>query len=156
MAEDMLFADDDVFSDDASAHPHPNVWRILIADDEPDVHRITRMVLSGFQFDGRRLELISAYSGEETRQIMAENHDIAMILLDVVMEDDHAGLEVARYIREELNNRYTRIVLRTGQPGQAPEHETKPILAPVIEQIPSMRVSSSETNEKTKPLTQYL
>ncbi|MAD45015.1 MAG: phosphodiesterase [Oceanospirillaceae bacterium] len=123
MAEDMLFADDDVFSDDASAHPHPNVWRILIADDEPDVHRITRMVLSGFQFDGRRLELISAYSGEETRQIMAENHDIAMILLDVVMEDDHAGLEVARYIREELNNRYTRIVLRTGQPGQAPEHE---------------------------------
>ncbi|WP_296984491.1 MULTISPECIES: DUF3369 domain-containing protein [unclassified Thalassolituus] len=123
MADDMLFADDDVFSDSPAVPASHNVWRVLIADDEPDVHRITRMVLSGFQFDGRRLELLSAYSGEETRQIMAANHDIAMILLDVVMEDDHAGLEVSRYIREELNNRYTRIVLRTGQPGQAPEHE---------------------------------
>ena len=54
---------------------------------------------------------------------MAANDDIAMILLDVVMEDEHAGLNVVRYIREELGNRYTRIVLRTGQPGQAPEHE---------------------------------
>jgi len=123
MAEDMLFADDNPFSDSPSHATNNQVWRILIADDEPDVHRITRMVLSGFQFDGRRLELLSAYSGEETRQIMQNNDDIAMILLDVVMEDEHAGLEVARYIREELNNRFTRIVLRTGQPGQAPEHE---------------------------------
>lgn len=123
MAEDSLFADDDLFADDNSSNTPEQSWRILIADDEPDVHRITRMVLSGFQFDGRRLELLSAYSGEETRQIMAQNDDIAMVLLDVVMEDDHAGLDVARYIREELHNRYTRIVLRTGQPGQAPEHE---------------------------------
>ena len=123
MAEDSLFADDDLFADDKDSATPEYTWRVLIADDEPDVHRITRMVLSGFQFDGRRLELLSAYSGDEACQIMAQNDDIAMILLDVVMEDDHAGLDVARYIREELRNRYTRIVLRTGQPGQAPEHE---------------------------------
>jgi len=123
MADDSLFADDDLFSEDSSVSTPEQTWRVLVADDEPDVHRITRMVLSGFQFDGRRVELLSAYSGEETRQIMAEHDDIAMVLLDVVMEEDHAGLNVARYIREELRNRYTRIVLRTGQPGQAPEHE---------------------------------
>ena len=122
--------DDFLFADDAGAAPESKTkaaekahWRVLIADDEPDVHRITRMVLTSFQFDGRKVELISAYSGEEARQIMRDNDDIAMALLDVVMEEDHAGLNVARYIREELNNRYTRIVLRTGQPGQAPEQE---------------------------------
>ena len=123
MADDSFFADDDLFSEDSAVSTPEQTWRVLVADDEPDVHRITRMVLSGFQFDGRRVELLSAYSGEETRQIMAEHDDIAMVLLDVVMEEDHAGLNVARYIREELRNRYTRIVLRTGQPGQAPEHE---------------------------------
>ena len=123
MADDSLFADDDLFATGDNTHIPEHTWRVLIADDEPDVHRITRMVLSGFQFDGRRLELLSAYSGEEACQVMAQNGDIAMILLDVVMEDDHAGLNTARYIREELRNRYTRIVLRTGQPGQAPEHE---------------------------------
>ncbi len=122
MADDALFADDDLFAPENNT-ASGQTWRILVADDEPDVHRITRMVLSGFQFDGRRVELLSAYSGEEARQIMEANDDIAMVLLDVVMEDDHAGLNVARYIREELRNRYTRIVLRTGQPGQAPEHE---------------------------------
>lgn len=124
MTNDFLFADDNDASEEL---PTPTAdapsWRVLVVDDEPDVHRITRMVLTGFQFDGRKVELISAYSGEEAREIMRDNDDIAMALLDVVMEEDHAGLNVARYIREDLRNRYTRIVLRTGQPGQAPEQE---------------------------------
>jgi len=124
MTDDFLFAEDnDATEEPSSPIPEKPLWRVLVADDEPDVHRITRMVLTGFQFDGRKVELLSAYSGEEARQIMRENDDIAMALLDVVMEEDHAGLNVARYIREELNNRYTRIILRTGQPGQAPEQE---------------------------------
>jgi response regulator RpfG family c-di-GMP phosphodiesterase len=123
MNDDLLFADDDDTGNTPQNRDASLTWRVLVADDEPDVHRITRMVLSGFSFDGRKVELISAYSGEEACDIMAQNNDIAMALLDVVMETDNAGLEVARYIREQLNNRYTRIVLRTGQPGQAPEHE---------------------------------
>ncbi|MEN9465201.1 MAG: hypothetical protein RL217_1382 [Pseudomonadota bacterium] len=121
MNDDLLFADDIPVT--PSSLPTKEPWRVLIVDDEPDVHRITRIVLANFQFDGRMLDLLSAHSGKEAKAIMASHNDIAMILLDVVMEEDHAGLEVARYVREELKNRYTRIILRTGQPGQAPEHE---------------------------------
>lgn len=125
MPNDLLFANDPPSHIDPSipGSTDTRCWRVLVVDDEPDVHRITRMVLTGFQFDGRRVELISAYTGEEAREIMQQNDDIAVALLDVVMEEDHSGLEVARFIREDLHNRYTRIVLRTGQPGQAPEQE---------------------------------
>lgn len=120
MDKDFLFADDIIVDNDPIQTAR---WRILIVDDEPDVHRITRLVLSGFQFDGQRLEFLSAYSGDEACQIMAQEQDIAMVLLDVIMETDRAGLDVARFIREELRNPYTRIVLRTGQAGQVPEHD---------------------------------
>lgn len=124
MSNDLLFANDSSpLEGNLSTSQDKPCWRVLVVDDEPDVHRITRMVLTGFQFDSRRIELISAYSGEEAREIMQNHNDIAVALLDVVMEEDHSGLEVARYIREELHNRFTRIVLRTGQPGQAPEQE---------------------------------
>ncbi len=98
-------------------------WRVLIVDDEPEVHDITRLVLSGFRFENRPLTFLSATSGEQAREILRLNPDIAVMLLDVVMEHERAGLDVVRYAREELGNRFVRIVLRTGQPGQAPEHE---------------------------------
>jgi len=96
-------------------------WKILLVDDEPDVHAVTRMALSGFSFAGRELEFISAHSGEEAKKAIVENPDTAVMLLDVVMETDHAGLDVARFVREDAANQAVRIVLRTGQPGQAPE-----------------------------------
>ena len=96
-------------------------WRILIADDEPDVHTVTRMLLKDFVFEGRGLEFLSAESAEQTRAIMRNTRDIAVVLLDVVMESEQAGLEVVRTIRHELGNTNVRIILRTGQPGYAPE-----------------------------------
>jgi CheY-like chemotaxis protein len=126
MSDQALFSDDEhLLRDDAEQSPmiEDLTWKVLIADDEPDVHKVTRMVLHNFSFDGLKLELISAYSGQEAKKIMASRDDIALAMLDVVMEDEHAGLEVARYIREDLKNCYTRLVLRTGQPGQAPENE---------------------------------
>lgn len=98
-------------------------WRMLIVDDEPDIHKITEMALGGVSFEGRSLEFINAYSGVEAKQLMKTEQDIALVLLDVVMETNHAGLEVARFIREDLQNHLTRIVLRTGQPGEAPEEK---------------------------------
>lgn len=98
-------------------------WKVLIVDDEPDVHSMTRMVLGDFFFEGRSLEFISAYSGEESLKIIKEDPEIAIILLDVVMETNTAGLDVARQIREVLNNQFMRIILRTGQPGFAPEQK---------------------------------
>ncbi|MEH6448624.1 MAG: DUF3369 domain-containing protein [Oleispira sp.] len=126
MSDQALFNDDEPLFGGDDKQPQivgDQTWKVLIADDEPDVHKVTRMVLHNFSFDGLKLELISAYSGQEAKDIMASRDDIALAMLDVVMEDEHAGLEVARYIREDLHNRYTRLVLRTGQPGQAPENE---------------------------------
>lgn len=94
-------------------------WKILIVDDELDVHKVTRLVLSGFEFGGRTLELYSAYSAAEARELLGAHPDMAVILLDVVMEDDDAGLKLVRHIRKEQHNNAVRIILRTGQPEQA-------------------------------------
>ncbi|WP_420264490.1 response regulator [Candidatus Magnetominusculus dajiuhuensis] len=96
-------------------------WKIMIVDDEPEVHAMTSLALRSFAYDGKSLELLSAYSGSEAKRLISDNTDTALILLDVVMEDDLAGLNTARYIREELKNNLVRIVLRTGQPGQSPK-----------------------------------
>jgi putative nucleotidyltransferase with HDIG domain len=109
------------FAPETSAKVLP--WKVLIVDDEPEVHNVTRLVLSGFRFEQRPLEFLSAYSAREARDIIRMHPDVAVMLLDVVMETDQAGLEVVRFVREELSNTFVRIVLRTGQPGQAPEHD---------------------------------
>lgn len=103
--------------------PSLNPWVILVVDDEPEVHSITRIALSGFRFRDREIKMISAYSGDEARKIIAEQSDIALIYLDVVMETDDAGLKVVEFIRDEMKNPFVRIILRTGQPGSAPERE---------------------------------
>jgi len=98
-------------------------WKVLIADDEKEVHNITTSVLSKFEFSQRGLEFLHAYSGAEAVEIVRQNPDIALVLMDVVMESDHAGLKAIKKIRDELQNKDTRIILRTGQPGQAPQKE---------------------------------
>lgn len=96
-------------------------WKILVVDDDDEVHAVTRMVLSDFKFDGRGVEITSAYNAEDTRRCLADAQDIAVVLLGVVMEQDDSGLQLIKYIREDLGNPLLRIVIRTGQPGHAPE-----------------------------------
>jgi response regulator RpfG family c-di-GMP phosphodiesterase len=98
-------------------------WHVLIVDDEPAVHEVTRLVLGSFRFEDRPLHFHHAYSAAEARALLRDTPDIGVMLLDVVMESDQAGLELVKYVRQELHNHFVRIVLRTGQPGQAPEHE---------------------------------
>jgi response regulator RpfG family c-di-GMP phosphodiesterase len=98
-------------------------WKILIVDDDQEVHNVTKMALRRFTFDGKAVTFLSAYSAAQGKQLLSENTDIAVILLDVVMEEEDSGLQMARYIRTVLNNQLVRIILRTGQPGQAPEHK---------------------------------
>ena len=95
-------------------------WKILIVDDEADVHTVTVYMLAGQEYRGHTFNFLHAYSGEEAKIVLAEHLDIAVILLDVVMETDDSGLRLVRYIREELCNYTVRIILRTGQPGKAP------------------------------------
>ncbi|MBU6505655.1 MAG: flagellar brake protein [Betaproteobacteria bacterium] len=114
---DLVFAPE---GDDTSGGSEQG-WKILIVDDEADVHQVTQLVLQNFTFEGRPLQFLNAYSGAEAFDLMREHPDTAVVLLDVVMETDDAGLVFARRVRTELDNRAVRLVLRTGQPGQYPE-----------------------------------
>ncbi|TAN06461.1 MAG: DUF3369 domain-containing protein [Rhodanobacteraceae bacterium] len=96
-------------------------WCVLVVDDEPEVRQVTRLVLAGVEFAGRPLEILEAASAAEAAEVLRQRPDVAVLLLDVVMETPQAGLQLVRHVREELGNRFVRIVLRTGQPGEAPE-----------------------------------
>ncbi|NVK54036.1 MAG: DUF3369 domain-containing protein [Alteromonadaceae bacterium] len=119
-------------------------YKVLIVDDEVEVHKVTELTLKRFRFEGKRVRYLHAYSAEEALKCFAENSDIALALVDVVMETDHAGLELVHKVRNELNNHLVRLVLRTGQPGQAPEHK-------VIE-----RYDINDYKEKTELTSQKL
>jgi CheY-like chemotaxis protein len=99
-------------------------WRILIVDDEEEVHKMTDVILDGYTFNGEDIELYHAYSGEDAKKMFETGKEFAVVLLDVVMESDDAGLLLVNYIREDLKDYFVRILLRTGQPGAAPERET--------------------------------
>ena len=107
-------------ADKRAAAPGPR-WKVAIIDDEPAVHDGTRYALSDYTLNGQGLEILSAYSAEEGRALLRAHPDTAVVLLDVIMETDSAGLDLVNYIRSQLKNETVRIILRTGQPGQAPE-----------------------------------
>src|SRR6202030_1017448 len=96
-------------------------WKIAVIDDDHAVHEGTRFALSDYTLNGQSLEILSAYSAAEGQVLMRRHPDIAAVLLDVIMETDAAGLDLVEYIRNEIKNETVRIILRTGQPGQAPE-----------------------------------
>ncbi|MBM7866502.1 DUF3369 domain-containing protein [Heliobacterium gestii] len=117
--DDLLFFVDE--HDDAPGQGDSETWKVLIVDDDAEVHKVTRVVLAGMRFDDKPLEFFSAYSAAEAKRWLCDHPDMAVVLLDVVMESDDAGLHLVQHIREGLNNSHVRIVLRTGQPGYAPE-----------------------------------
>src|SRR5437773_5548040 len=117
--DDVLHLIDD--SGAAPEDPPVRKWKIAVIDDDHAVHEGTRFALSDYNLNGATLEILSAYSAAEGRTLMRAQHDIAAVLLDVIMETDVAGLELVEYIRNEIKNETVRIILRTGQPGQAPE-----------------------------------
>jgi response regulator RpfG family c-di-GMP phosphodiesterase len=98
-------------------------WKILIADDEKDVHTLSRLVLCNLEFEGRGVNILEAYTGKEAKKILLENPDCALVLVDVVMESDTEGLSLVQWIREILKNKLVRLILRSGQPGYVPEKE---------------------------------
>ncbi len=111
------------YEEDATAQNASAPWKVLVVDDEPDVLRVTEMVLKDLEHAGRRVELLQAESAAAAKALLGKHHDIALALIDVVMESKHAGLELVDYIRKDLGNGLMRIVLRTGQPGEAPERQ---------------------------------
>lgn len=105
----------------ASPKPGERPWKILIADDDDDVHVATKLVLKEFAFKGCGLQFFHAYTGSQACELLQQNPDVAIILLDVVMETPDAGLRTVKRIRDDMNNKNVRIILRTGHPGLASE-----------------------------------
>ncbi|MFZ6799637.1 EAL domain-containing protein [Undibacterium sp. Di24W] len=108
----------------SSIIPDEGRWRVLVVDDDEDVHQTSILALKDLIIEDRLIEFVHAYSAAEARSYLTQNTDVAVVLLDVVMETEDAGLQLVKYIREVLKNRSVRIILRTGQPGYAPEIET--------------------------------
>ena len=98
-------------------------WTVLVVDDDPDMIAVTEMVFDGLTFEGRPLRVLTARSGAEARRCFVDEDDIAVAYVDVVMETEHAGLDLVNFVRSELGNRRTRLILRTGNPGAAPREE---------------------------------
>lgn len=120
--DELIFLEDDgVVEVDTTFQKQ---WNVLIVDDDEEIHTVTRLALSDLTVSDRTLNFLHAYSAKDAKAILCEmKQDIAIILLDVVMETDDAGFEVVKYIREGLQLPEPRIILRTGQPGYAPEEE---------------------------------
>lgn len=114
---------DDWLTDDVTEKTDTaqKAWNVLVVDDEPDIVNVTKLTLSSFIYKNKTLNVQHAYSAAAATEIIRHTTDLALILLDVVMETDDAGLKLVKWIRDELGNRMVRIVLRTGQPGYAPQ-----------------------------------
>lgn len=124
-SDDLLFSDEPAeeatAAGTAPAAKPAGSWKVLLVDDEKEVHSITKIALSDFSFEDKGIEFLHAYSAREANDMIAKHPDTALILLDVVMESEDAGLQVVKHVRKTLKNTMARIILRTGQPGQAPE-----------------------------------
>lgn len=127
-ANELLFCDQPQ-ANERSSSPVTNAtttataWKLLVVDDEDVLHSLTRLVFENFRFQAQGIQIFSAYSGAQARVIMQAHPDIQVILLDVIMETDDAGLMFVEYVRNELQNRFVRIILRTGQAGVFPEQQ---------------------------------
>ncbi|MBF0446818.1 MAG: DUF3369 domain-containing protein [Magnetococcales bacterium] len=122
MNDELVFAEDEQdCTPETVGSSSVEPWKLMIIDDDEDIHQLTKLVFRNFKFESRPLKIVSGYSGQDASRLMIENPDTAVLLLDVVMESDVAGLEAVQTIRDELKNSFVRIILRTGQPGQAPE-----------------------------------
>lgn len=120
---DWLKKADEHTTEQRQTRPERLAWNILIVDDEEGVHSVTKLALKGFEFEGIPLHFLDAYSGAQAIEITRERDDIAVILMDVVMDTDDDGLRAINAIREDVGNKLSRIILRTGHPGQAPEDD---------------------------------
>lgn len=114
---------DMVFADKKKDVVTKGTWKVLVVDDDPGIHAITRTVLRDLVYDNRRLECLSATGRFEAEKMYEDHHDISLILLDVVMEENDSGLKFVKYIREEKQNFLVRIILRTGHPGLVPSKQ---------------------------------
>ncbi|WP_417704058.1 DUF3369 domain-containing protein [Rheinheimera aquimaris] len=120
-SNDFLFNDEAADTSSLRSNDNAVPWQVLVVDDDESIHQITSLVLNNFEFEQRPLQLLHAKSAREAQQLIEQQPDIALAIIDVVMETQHAGLELVKTIRQDIKNQRMRLILRTGQPGEAPE-----------------------------------
>jgi len=98
-------------------------WKLLIVDDDKSIHSVTRLALKSLIYKNKNISFTSSYSAEDAISKLKKESDFAIVLLDIGMEEKDSGLDVASFIRTQLNDHITRIIIRTGQPGDVPERE---------------------------------
>ncbi|WP_326541062.1 sensor histidine kinase [Pseudorhodoferax sp.] len=121
--DDLLELDDEPQAGMLAAPPGPT-WKVLVVDDDQTVHQATELAMQGVEIEGRPLAFVHAHSAADALVLARQHPDLAVALVDVVMEQDDAGLGLVRALRQTLGLHSLRVVLRTGQPGYAPEIET--------------------------------
>jgi len=117
VTDELLFQDEEETADLTPAKP----WKVLIVDDDHGIHDVTKLALKNLIVKDRPIAFTSVYSGKEARELLERDNSFAVVIMDVVMETVHAGLDLTDYVRRKLLNPYVRIIIRTGQSGQAPE-----------------------------------
>jgi len=121
--EFINFYDDEQHSSTSTANEELKCWNMLVVDDDEAVHEVTSLVLKNVTVLDKKIVIHSAYSAQQAKELMLSNVTFAFALIDVVMETDKAGLALIKWIRENLHDNNIRLVLRTGQPGEAPEQD---------------------------------
>ena len=119
--DDLIFLEEPETTEVGVTNHAHSTWCIMIIDDDPDVHTATTFALGSLVIQGRALTFLHAHSAEQAKEILRSTKDIAVILLDVVMEHEDTGLQLVSFIRNQLGLDEVRLILRTGQPGYAPE-----------------------------------
>ena len=124
--------DDDLLPDDddqaATAVPTRREsrrppWKVLIVDDDHDMRAVSLLALHGLTVDDVAVDIIGIESAEAGRRYLRSHSDVAVAIVDVVMESETAGLDLIHWVRGELGDHAIRLVVRTGQPGNAPESQ---------------------------------
>ena len=100
-----------------------NCWNILVVDDDHYVHILIKEMLKDFTFGGKSFTVLSAYSSIEALNILYNSENIALVLLDIFLEEKDSGLRLSKYIREVLGNSATRIVLMTNRRNKKLEED---------------------------------
>ena len=121
--EFLVFSDESGEENLSAKQLIDDCWHVLVVDDEIEVHSVTQLALRNTEILGKKLKIHSADSARQAKEVLQSDIPFAMAIIDVVMETDKAGLDLISWIREVHENHHIRLVLRTGQPGQAPEKE---------------------------------
>ena len=98
---------------------------IYVVDDDEGVLKTTRDAFEFYTYLDTGIELKFFRSAAATIDALkmdnSTNTSVAIIILDVVMED--TGFEVIDFLRNEKGNEITQIILRTGQAGKEIQEE---------------------------------